>query len=122
MTGGIVCTYRGSWCAEGLRTTWESDWRIIGTQGSVKWDGAEGFEAQAVAERGEFFSVMRDLEVPLPDPADPADGHAGLIRDFVRCLQTGASPETIYSDNIKSLAMVFGAIKSAETSRRICIA
>ena len=24
MTGGIVYTYRGSWCAEGLNTTWES--------------------------------------------------------------------------------------------------
>ena len=49
MTGGIVYTYRGSWCAEGLNTTWESDWRIIGTKGSVIWDGAAGFQAQAVA-------------------------------------------------------------------------
>ena len=122
MTDGIVCTYRGSWCAEGLRTTWENEWRIIGTEGSVKWDGADGFQAQAVAERGEFLSVVRNLEVPPPDPADPAEGHAGLIRDFVRCLQTGATPETICSDNIKSLAMVFGAIESAETSRRISIA
>ena len=122
MTDGIICTYRGSWCAEGLRTTWESEWRIIGTEGSVKWDGADGFQAQDVAERGEFLSVVRNLEVSPPDPADPAEGHAGLIRDFVRCLQTGATPQTICSDNIKSLAMVFGAIESAETGQRISIA
>jgi predicted dehydrogenase len=121
MTDGTVCTYRGSWCAEGLRTTWESEWRIIGTEGSVKWDGAGGFQAQAVAERGGFFSIVRDLEVPPPDPVDSAGGHAGLIRDFVHCLQTGAMPETICTDNIKSLAMVFGAIESAETGRRITI-
>jgi predicted dehydrogenase len=121
MTDGIVCTYRGSWCAEGLRTTWESEWRIIGTQGSVKWDGADAFQAQAVAERGEFFSAVRDLEVPPPDPTDPAGGHAGLISDFVRCLQTGATPETICTDNIKSLAMVFGAIESAATGQRVTL-
>ena len=42
MTGGLVYTYRGSWCSEGLNTTWESDWRIVGTKGSVSWDGAHG--------------------------------------------------------------------------------
>ena len=26
MSGGIVYTYRGSWCAQGMSTTWESDW------------------------------------------------------------------------------------------------
>src|SRR5689334_6563156 len=30
MTGGLRFTYRGSWCAEGLHTSWESDWRAVG--------------------------------------------------------------------------------------------
>ena len=42
-------------------------------------------------------------------------GHAGLIRDFLTCVETGRTPETICSDNIHSLEMVFGAIQSAET-------
>ena len=37
MGGGIVYTYRGSWCSEGLHTSWECEWRIIGTRGSVTW-------------------------------------------------------------------------------------
>jgi len=32
----------------------------------------------------------------------------------VNCVRNGATPETACSDNIKSLAMVFGAIASAE--------
>ena len=44
-------------------------------------------------------------------------GHEGLIRDFVDCLRTGRTPETICTNNIKSLAMVFGAIESAMTRR-----
>lgn len=122
MTDDIVYTYRGSWCAEGLNTTWESNWRIIGDKGSVTWDGADGFQAQVVAETGGFFSKWADAEVPPFDAGTKVDGHAGLIREFVRCVQTGETPETIATDNIKSLAMVFGAIESAQARRYIDIA
>lgn len=119
MSEGVVFTYRGSWCAEGLRTTWESDWRIVGTEGSVRWDGADGFQAEIVAERGAFFSTMRSVEIPPLSAGARIGGHAGAIREFVDCVRTGAKPETIAADNIKSLAMVFGAIESAASKARV---
>ena len=122
MSDGLVYTYRGSWCAEGLNTLWECDWRLIGRDGSITWDGAEAFQAEAVAETGGFRSTYRDLEAPAARPDDKRDGHAGLIREFVTCLQTGETPETVCTDNIKSLAMVFGAIESAEQGRPVDIA
>lgn len=119
MSEGIVFTYRGSWCAEGLHTTWESDWRIVGAEGSVRWDGADGFQAETVAARGGFLSTVHSAEMP-PLPTDARiGGHAGAIREFVDCVRTGATPETIAADNIKSLAMVFGAIASAESKTRV---
>ena len=118
MTDGLIYTYRGSWCAEGLNTSWESWWRCVCETGSVTWDGGEGFCAQAVVETGGFHSKWEDLDVAIPD-ADKRGGHAGLIRDFVRCIRTGDTPETVCTDNIKSLAMVFGAIESAENGRRV---
>jgi len=121
MTNGIVFTYRGSWCAEGLNTTWESDWRAIGQEGSVRWDGANGFQAQAVIKRGGFLSEHETIDLPEHDPGSKVGGHAGNIREFVRCVQTGQTPETVASDNIKSLAMVFGAIASAESGRAVNI-
>jgi predicted dehydrogenase len=114
MTDGIVYTYRGSWCAEGLNTTWGSEWRIIGEKGSVKWDGDDNFQAQVVAETGGFFSKWQDIDIPPRDDTSKAGGHTGLIKEFVHCITTGATPETICTDNIKSLAMVFGAVESAE--------
>ncbi len=120
MSGDIAFTYRGSWCAEGLITTWESEWRIVGTNGSVRWDGAHGFRAQVVAATGTFFSKWDDVELP-PAPELPAVGHAGVIRDFVDAVRSGRTPETVCTDNIKSLAMVFGAIDSAEQGRRVVI-
>jgi len=119
LTDGIVYTYRGSWCAEGLNTPWASEWRIIGENGSVKWDGGEGFQAQVVAETGGFFFKWRDVEVPSYDDAEKVSGHASIIREFVHAVRTGATPETICTDNIKSLAMVFGAVESAESGKRV---
>ena len=46
MAGGVVFTYRGSWCADGLRTSWESAWRIVGERGALTWDGFDGIRAE----------------------------------------------------------------------------
>lgn len=119
MTCGIVYTYRGSWCAEGHNTPWASEWRIIGEKGSVSWDGGDGFQAQVVEETGDFFSKLRDVQVPLCEDSDTVGSHTGLIREFVRCVRTGAIPETVGTDNVKSLGMVFSAVKSSEQGTRV---
>ena len=119
MSNGLIYTYRGSWCAEGMNTSWECDWRIIGTQGSAKWDGGDGFQAEVVTKAGGFFSEKALVDWPPHDPGAKVGGHAGLLREFVASVRSGQPPETICSDNIKSLAMVFAAIESAETGRRV---
>ena len=121
MTDEIVYTYRGSWCSEGLNTTWECEWRIIGENGSVKWDGGDGFECDAVKGTGGFRSEWEVVEIPEFDAGEKVGGHAGLINEFVRCVQSGGTPETVCTDNIKSLAMVFGAIESAGQGKTVPI-
>jgi predicted dehydrogenase len=120
MTGNVVFNYRGSWCAEGFPTTWHSQWRIIGERGTVIWDGADSLRAQVVepGEKG-FALKTRDLDVPLDKNADIVAGHAGCIDEFIRCIRTGEKPQTICTDNIKSLAMVHAAIASAGKGRRV---
>jgi len=119
MSNGLIYTYRGSWCAEGFPTTWESDWRFIGQNGSLKWTSGADVQAQVVAATGGFQSTYQDVAVPLYDGIDDVAGHKSLIQEFVTCIQTGTEPETICTDNIKSLSMVFGAIESAETCKRV---
>lgn len=115
MTNGIVYTYRGSWCSEGLNTTWESSWHAICENGSAKWDGAADLQTQRVAKTGAFFSEMEKAAIAVPESTAPT-GHAGVIRDFVDSIREGREPKTVCTDNIKSLAMVFAAIESAESS------
>ncbi len=119
MSDGITYTYRGSWCSEGLNTSWECDWRIIGTKGSAKWDGGEGFQAETVTEAPNLVRDASPLDWPPHDPGAKTGGHVGLLREFVDCVRTGLTPETAAAENIKSLAMVFAAIESAETGQRI---
>lgn len=119
MTGGLRYTYRGAWCAEGRQTSWEADWRAVGPRGTATWDGTDAPVADAVAESGGFTSQTE------PHTADVAPhvhgGIAGSLRDFLNALQTGATPMGECHDNIKSLAMVFAAIESADTGRRVSV-
>jgi predicted dehydrogenase len=116
---GVVFNYRGSWAAEGANTSWESAWRIVGTKGTLLWDGGDSFEAKSVAGDTGFFRELQPLEVPPPADEAETHGHASVIEDFLAAVKTGGSPETAGSDNIKSLAMVFAAIESARTKTRV---
>lgn len=117
----VVFNYRGSWSAEGANTSWEASWRIVGTKGTLLWDGYDTFEAHQVVGTEGF---LRDLEpLDVPDMADSAktEGHASVIADFLDAIEAGAAPETVGSDNIKSLAMVFAAIESGRLKQRVLI-
>lgn len=121
MTEGVVFTYRGSWCAEGVNTSWESRWRATGTRGSVTWDGHDRFAGQTLEDQARDESFMRplcDFEVGVV-PALDHEGHAGVIRAFLDARQNGTTPETAAADNVKSLAMVYAAVESSETKRRV---
>jgi len=120
MSDGAVFTYRGSWCADGERTSWESSWRIVGERGSLVWDGFDSIRAEATTgARDGLFDAVTALDVPPLDPADRVGGHLGVMQDFIAAVRGGPPPETAGEDNLKSLAMVFAAIKSAETGRAV---
>ena len=121
MSDGLVFNYRGSWCSEGLNTTWECDWRIIGERGGITWNGGSVIHCEAVRKTGSFISEMETVEIPITTPEGMEQSHKGVIMEFVRCIREGRTPETVCTDNIKSLAMVFGAIESAETGQRVDI-
>jgi predicted dehydrogenase len=121
MSGGLVYSYRGSWVAEGLPTTWESEWRVVGEKGTALWDGLNGVRAQVTTgpgPKGSWNYLLEDAEVP-PKVKRPVPGHTALIQHFTRCIQEGRTPETVCSDNIKSIAMVFAAIHSADTGKKV---
>jgi predicted dehydrogenase len=122
MNGGIRFTFRGSWCSEGLRTAWDSSWRIIGTKGTVIWDGLEDIRGEYVkAPNGMFYETQPFVPTEEPDPKETR-GHLSVMAQFLREVTEGVPAETRSSDNIHSLAMVLGAIESANRGQRVPIA
>jgi predicted dehydrogenase len=119
MSGGLRYTYRGSWCGEGRHTSWEGEWRAVGGHGSATWDGHGAPVAEVVTEPGELHAKTEPRTVDVA--ADMPHGTRGSLRDFLHALATGAPPMGECHDNIKSLAMVFSAIESAASGRRVAI-
>lgn len=117
MEGGLRYTYRGCWCAEGLHTSWEGQWRATGPGGTAVWDGNEDIRAGVVVGPDGFHSRTEERREPVEEGV-PA-GIAGSLRDFLHALHTGATPMGECHDNIRSLAMVFAAIESSRSGRRV---
>jgi len=123
LADGAVFTYRGSWCAEGLGTSWECAWRFVGVNGSLVWDGRDDIRIEVAggARSGLFVDAMK-VAVPALAAADRIGGHLGVLQDFIGAVRAGTEPETVGRDNIRSLAMALGAIQSAGQGRRVEIA
>jgi predicted dehydrogenase len=119
MTGGLQYIYNGSWCAQGLNTSWQSQWRAFGSLGAASWDGENDPVANRVTGSDGFMRATEKISVK----AEPnlAGGIAGSLREFVQALRTGQTPQGECHDNIKSLAMVFAAIESAKTGKRVSV-
>ena len=112
MSDGNIFNYRGSWCAEGLNTSWQCNWRVCGTKGAATWDGEEAIKAEVVCGNEGLVRSQEQLKINIPELK--ASSHAAQIRDFLDCINSGSTPQTVCTDNIKSLAMVHAAIESAE--------
>ena len=123
LENGAVFVYRGSWCAAGLSTPWECVWRFVGAKGALTWDGADQIRIEVVADgaREGLFDALKPAAPPPLAAEDRIDGHFGVLSDFVAAVRSGSEPETVGHDNIRSLAMVIGAIESAEAGGRVNI-
>lgn len=124
MEDGSVFDYRGSWCANGLNTSWESEWRIACENGAVFWDGAEklyydatadGAAKTGISDENEITSSFREI-APMPMANTY---HDACINEMFAALQSGTRPQTDCRDNIHSIRMVYKAIESAKTKKTV---
>jgi len=121
MSDGSVFSYCGSWCAEGLHTSWEGDWRITGSKGTVKWDGMNMPVCEVIDESKptEFLSQFKVVDVP--NNWENKEEHWGCLDEMFASIEEGRPAETDSSDNIESMKMVFGAIESAKSGKKVFI-
>lgn len=119
MSDGTVFTYRGSWCAEGLPTAWESDWRVTGSKGTVTWANFQEPQCEIIDETkpDAFNRVVK--KVDLPYEMKGREGHDGCLDEMFAALEEGRLAETDSTDNFHSISMVLAAIESAKTGKKV---
>ncbi|MBV9390884.1 MAG: Gfo/Idh/MocA family oxidoreductase [Verrucomicrobia bacterium] len=122
MTTGARFTYRASWCADGFRTPWDANWRIVGTQGSLLWDGIGEVRGERVTKTGAFFSDVEPVTASIVPESQETRGHYSVMAQFVQATAGGPLPETRSADNVHSLAMVIAAIQSVEDNAKVDVA
>ncbi|WP_135554946.1 Gfo/Idh/MocA family protein [Paenibacillus cymbidii] len=119
MSDGSVFTYNGSWCAEGAATSWHGDWRIVGGNGTLVWDGTNDPYCGVVGGAGAGAFMREIARVEAAEEWNGREGHEGCLDEMFAALLEGRPAETDCADNIHSVAMVFGAIASAEQGKKI---
>jgi len=119
LTGGVVFTYRGSWCAEGCHTSWNGNWRIVGVNGTLLYEQDQPPHGQVVDGAEGFNRPLRDLAI-VPSPLQQSGMH-GALCELLAYLRGGPLPQTECRDNFRSLAMVQAAIESSRQRQRVLV-
>jgi predicted dehydrogenase len=107
---GTRFVFTGSWCSPGLETSWNGSWRISGADGAALWDGDHAPIAQT-ADGTPIAAVVGTGPEEI----------AGSLTEFIAALRDGSVPYGEVHRNVMSLAMVEGAIRSAQTRQRVVL-
>jgi predicted dehydrogenase len=104
--GNLHAVHRGAGSAVGHHTGWNGEWRIEGPGGTITWEGNEIWLTHL--HRAE----KRRREQIFPDRV--GGDYDPLLTEFVSAIREDRDPECNSADNLKSAAMVAGAVKSAQ--------
>jgi predicted dehydrogenase len=111
LENGMVVNYCGTWMGQSLVR--EFEWRTDYSGGALLQTDiySDLYRANAGEEQ------WQPVDVP-PDQAYIDDTHK-LLNGVIRDLTTGRPPQPSAGDNLRTLALVFACIESAQTGERI---
>lgn len=113
---GAVASYHGSWVATGHDTAWNGDWRFDCARGVVQMVD-DVVTVQRWGGLHDGFYNRYDAPETVAPVALPQVGQAYLLNAFYEAVTTGVRPETTCQDNIRSLGIVFDAVRAFETGQ-----
>jgi predicted dehydrogenase len=114
MSNDTRATYEGNVTAAGEQNPWRQEsYRVECEGGAV----SVGLDKVVRIHRHSRGQGLVSEEVPALAPA--REGHAWIVAEFLDWLDGGPAPATRLEDNMRSAAMIFGAIESARTGQTV---
>jgi predicted dehydrogenase len=114
MTNDVRATYEGNATAAGDQHPWGHElYRVECEDGSV----CVGLDQIVRVHRHSRGQGLATHAVPAQAP--PHEAHAWIVNEFLDWLEGGSEPATTLEDNLRSAAMVFGAIEAARTGQTV---
>ncbi len=116
-TNGVIGTHRGVGCTVGhVPAGHNGEWRFEGPKGTITWEGFDLYHTQS-------HRTDKKVREKLPtDNNERTGGPKALLAEFISALKEDRQPECNAEDNLKSMGMVFAAVKSAKEKREVTIA
>ncbi len=118
---GSCYSYRGCYCAEGAATSWQSSWRVVGSQGTAIWDGRNAPYAEVVIPTDEIVYENKHRRVDVEMTYQGKEQHGGCLDEMFEALNADRKSATDCTDNAKSLAMLYGVMRSLREGRKVRI-
>jgi predicted dehydrogenase len=115
LEGGLVVSYRGSWLHRGPHTPWSGEWTISGEEGELTFASREADSAKA--DRVAFRHSEAEKPKQLQLETLPFIDRSGGLQAFAHSVVDGSEPETSGRDNLRSLAIMEAALRSAESGQ-----
>lgn len=117
MSGGVRANYTGGWASPGRDTGWNGNWVLTGNKGCIVWtqEGATLHLQDIGTGTWNKPTTVRNLR-PARMKATGSDQNLLHLAD---CIRTGCEPLTSGRDNLGTLAMVFGCVRSGAKNRPV---
>jgi predicted dehydrogenase len=112
MTNGVRTVYEGNGTAGGEQNNWHEEYYRAECENGAVTVGRDHIVRIHRFKRGGGLVVEE-----VPPVSTPYEGHNYLIDEFLTWLDGGPTPATVLDDNVKSVAMVFGAIEASRTGQ-----
>jgi predicted dehydrogenase len=113
---GATVVYTASWVSQGWETTWDGDWRIQGQGGEIHWANNEVVIRPSDLFKTVFMKGAVERNGTLQASLVPMDVEErwAVLLEFAASIQEGRDPETNATDNLRSIALVLGALMSVK--------
>ena len=116
--GGVPVVYEGDWATRKPETSWNGDWEVAGEAGRLLWSGGTGDRGTGTVWLERLGEKPRLVEQPDLEFVE----REATLQTLREAIESGKPPETAAADNVKSLAVMLGCVRSIESGEPVDVA